>query len=485
MTTATEQLKTRLLAAPLGTLYSGKIPTSNGPLTFMRKTGTDQWLYFENGKPGYSISIGAALATFQRDKMGTVDGGTVIAPTRGGASPVTVGTTGLSAKESFTNAPAGTTWSGRDAKTGQLIKISKINDTRFTIANYKKEGGDYIGLIYSGAIDGALKYYNDTGKVVNTSNRPDWTISTKPTSEQPKDKVRRAADTNTTTPKPVDPPTGLQGQIDTVEAVATAQDQVQFQSAEDWRVRLALSPGDPNSGASSKYLYKADNPGVLRPLLDTDGVIFPYTPQIQLSYTAEYGQTRITHSNYLIHQYIGSSVEQVTITADFTCQDVYEANYLIAVIHFFRSMTKMFYGQDQFPVRGTPPPLCYMYGLGNFQFQAHPLAISGFTYTLPNDVDYIKTTAPESAGIITPSPLNGPSDNRLPPGIEVGGIPSPPEFTQTINPTLTTWVPTKISLSITALPMISRNQVSNNFSLKDYATGDLMLGTQRLGGGMW
>jgi hypothetical protein len=33
--------------------------------------------------------------------------------------------------------------------------------------------------------------------------------------------------------------------------------------------------------------------------------------------------------------------------------------------------------------------------------------------------------------------------------------------------------------------MMSRNQVSNNFSLKDYASGKLLNGINKPGGGMW
>ena len=105
----------------------------------------------------------------------------------------------------------------------------------------------------------------------------------------------------------------------------------------DWRVRLSLAP-------SANYLYKSAIPGILAPLVATDGVVFPYTPAINLSYVANYDGTHPTHTNYKINQYKNSSVEGITVTADFTCQDTFEANYLLACIHFFKSMTKMFYG---------------------------------------------------------------------------------------------------------------------------------------------
>jgi hypothetical protein len=75
--------------------------------------------------------------------------------------------------------------------------------------------------------------------------------------------------------------------------------------------------------------------------------------------------------------------------AQFTAQNTNEANYLLAVIHFFRSVTKMFYGSSD-PNRGSPPPLVFLTGLGSYQFAQHPCVVSSFTYNLPDGVDYIR-----------------------------------------------------------------------------------------------
>lgn len=269
--------------------------------------------------------------------------------------------------------------------------------------------------------------------------------------------------------------------------VAIQQDQIAFNARADWRVRLSLTD---DTGA--KYLYLADNAGILEPLKQTKGVIFPYTPQISVNYAANYSPTDLVHNNYKVYQYSGSSVDQVTITCDFTAQDDYEANYLLAVIHFFRSMTKMFYGKDQNPKRGTPPPLCYMFGMGNYQFAAHPLAITGFSYNLPNDVDYIKTVSGSVTGAkvatAQASKASTPADRLAGTGADKGGVQPAPVTKQpgySGEPGTVTWVPTKIQLSITCLPMMSRNQVSNKFSLKDYANGTLLNGIGKQGGGFW
>jgi hypothetical protein len=284
---------------------------------------------------------------------------------------------------------------------------------------------------------------------------------------------------------------GLVGEI--ARTIISPTQQAQEPSTDDWRVRLSLAPG-------ATYLYKDNTNPLLAPLRNTEGVIFPYTPTITVAYNANYNDTEIVHSNYKIYQYKNSSVDNITITCDFTAQDTYEANYMLAVIHFFRSATKMFYGQDQNPLAGTPPPLCFLYGLGAYQFDKHPLVISNFTYTLPNDVDYIRAGITSSpAGVLSPSQDedkdppnllerigNIGSIIRLAGRILPGGNPVPPVFSPpTSGSGEGTYVPTKITMTITALPVVSRNEISNNFSVKDYATGKLLRGSIRNGGGMW
>ena len=273
---------------------------------------------------------------------------------------------------------------------------------------------------------------------------------------------------------------------DATIASANAQDVSNFQAKEDWRVRLSLSPG-------SNYLYKSPSgAGILQPLVATDGVIFPYTPNIVVSYAAQYDPTTLTHSNYKIYQYSSSSVDSIAITAEFTAQDTAEANYLLAVIHFFKSVTKMFYGQDQDPQPGTPPPLCYLSGLGEFQFDAHPLAVTAFNYSLPTDVDYIRAgvgaagAAAQTAATMTVG--NNPSASVVrvtTSGLGAGGSALPPAFSASAPYSKPTYVPTRMQISITAVPIVTRYDISQKFSLKDYATGKLLQGTKRQGGGIW
>lgn len=280
--------------------------------------------------------------------------------------------------------------------------------------------------------------------------------------------------------------------IDSKISDNTGAQQYPLGSAPDWRVRLSLAEG-------TSFLYQ----GILAPLAPeptgTNGVIFPYTPNITVVYAANYESPDLTHSNYKIQQYKNSAVDQISIVCDFTAQDTKEAEYLLAVIHFFRTVTKMFYGQDTESVKaGTPPPLCFLHGLGAFQFDNHPLVITGFTYNLPNDVDYIRAKVEPLAGP-TLGPLDFLNDGsknflekvgaaiRLGAQILPGGRPPLPVFQAPNlgNGDGVTYVPTKIQIQITAVPIVTRNDISNNFNLADYASGELLRGSRRNGGGIW
>ena len=270
---------------------------------------------------------------------------------------------------------------------------------------------------------------------------------------------------------------------------------VPFAVAPDWRVRVSLAPG-------AKYFYNAKDAGILEPLRDTKGVIFPYMPKINVTYSASYSDAAVAHSNYKIHNYSGSSVDNVTITGVFTAQDDNEALYVLAVMHFFRSATKMFYGKDgggTNPPRGTPPPLVYLTGLGAYQFDNHPMVIQSFQLDLPDDVDYINAGGlyggMNLANYNKPSSNSGQTfqDDRLfTSNLEGGGGASKPNWRNNMSNLnsglgVITRIPTKMNMTITCLPIVTRNAISNNFSLAAYAKGDLLRGSEKsnIGGGIW
>ena len=260
---------------------------------------------------------------------------------------------------------------------------------------------------------------------------------------------------------------------------ATLEAQRKLINNGDWRVRLSLAP-------AADYLYNTPGDGtagILEPLRVTNGVLFPYTPQIDTQYRADYDSYSLTHSNYKGYFYKSSHTDAVNITATFTAQDTSEAEYLLAVIHFFRSVTKMFYGQD--PERGAPPPLVYLTGLGEYQFNGHPCVVTSFNYTLPADVDYIRARSKNVSysnllqrrdrQSLPTNLLTSALDRLFNAGVTKGAIPetqAPP----TLGLNSPTYVPTKMQITISLLPVQSRSQVSKQFSLKQFANGNLLKG---------
>lgn len=226
----------------------------------------------------------------------------------------------------------------------------------------------------------------------------------------------------------------------------------------DWRVKLALAP-------SADYLYKSQdatyNAHILHPLVATNGLVFPYTPGISISYNAAYDQPEIPHTNYKLQQYKNSDVSQISITADFTAQDEYEARYVLASQYFLKALTKMFYGADA--NAGMPPPLVFLSGYGDMQFKNQPLVISSVSFQYPQDVDYIFCgfdRIPTSASDV----------DRI--KLVSGGKYAPPVFRDRYT-TQDTRVPTKMQFTIQCLPVVSRQDMADNYTLENYLKGGM------------
>ncbi len=212
----------------------------------------------------------------------------------------------------------------------------------------------------------------------------------------------------------------------------------------DWRVRITLPK-------AAKIFYQHPNAtkSIMAPLVNS-GVIFPYTPQIQVTHMASYESQGLTHANYQSYFYKNSEVQQISISGDFTAQNHDEARYVLAVIYFFRAATKMFYGSDQDKTGnvGAPPPIVFLNGYGKNYFPNVPCVITNFQHTMPGDVDYIPVISPVAYG----SDIVTQQERR-------------PEETR---------IPTLSQLTVTLQPIYSRKNIYDNFSLDDFAQGKLL-----------
>jgi len=221
---------------------------------------------------------------------------------------------------------------------------------------------------------------------------------------------------------------------------------------DDWRVRISMAR------PTADLFYNRADSVILRPLAETSGVIFPYTPTLTVTHNARYGSTSLTHSNYSSYSYEGSEVAAINISGEFTVQNINEGLYLMAVIHFFRTVTKMFFGADQ--NAGSPPPLVFLDGFGPAYLPHVPCVVTAFSHTMPGEVDYVAIPV-------------GASINRS--GAVIG---SP---TQNVGGPVR--LPTSSTVNITLQPVYSKQNISRNFTLDRFSRGALIQnGNSPIGG---
>lgn len=133
-------------------------------------------------------------------------------------------------------------------------------------------------------------------------------------------------------------------------------------------------------------------PSLLDPIKNTSGVVFPYTPTLQVSHDANYGSFETVHSNYQTLFYTNTSNPTINVTATFTASDAAEALHTAGALHFFRTCTKMDFGEENrgaTGTAGTPPPVLLLSAYGILHAERIPVVIRNFSYTMPEDVDYV------------------------------------------------------------------------------------------------
>ena len=206
-------------------------------------------------------------------------------------------------------------------------------------------------------------------------------------------------------------------------------------NSDDWRVTVGLT-----SGFDLFYQNQGTDCGYLDPLKQTAGVMFPYTPALTTQFTTGYNQQKTTHSNYPAYFYESSEVAALSITGEFTVQNDWEANYLLACVYFFRTVSKMFYGSSS--NAGNPPPLLMLSGYGRAYLPDVPCVLTSFSHTMPAEVDYYAFKLPDRNGV--------PEEEMW-------------------------WerAPTSSQIQITLQPIYSRRQTAG-FNLEEFSAGRLL-----------
>ncbi len=216
-------------------------------------------------------------------------------------------------------------------------------------------------------------------------------------------------------------------------------------SNKDWRVRLQVPLGSPLES------FFFDNNDLLQPLRDSRGFFWPLTPTLIMQHSAQYNALAQVHSNYPAQAYQNSRADMINIIGEFPVQNQQDAKYWIAVVHFLRTATKMFFGSDEGldGLKGSPPPIMHLSGYGDHMFQKVPVVITTMNVELPAGVDYISTKQTDLY-------------NELPHSEEFA-----PDSMES-----QTWAPTLSNISVGLEPIYSRDAVSN-FSMSKFVRGEL------------
>jgi hypothetical protein len=233
---------------------------------------------------------------------------------------------------------------------------------------------------------------------------------------------------------------GLQNAISSVNSSATAVNPSASSStsASDDRVRIAYLPN--YTGGGEAY------PGIMAPLKQTQGLMFPYTPSIQVSQEVDYGNMQMTHSNTNYYYYSRSPNAQINITGKFTVQNQTEGAYAIAAIQFLRSVSKMNFGQAD-KNAGLPPPILTLTGYGDYMFKSIRVFVKTHSYNYDENMDTVKVNLSSSG-----------TTNTTTGGGASGSVRLPAMFTLTV--------------SLITQPTVK--MMRKDFSLEDYRSGKLL-----------
>ena len=161
----------------------------------------------------------------------------------------------------------------------------------------------------------------------------------------------------------------------------------------DTRIRLRAMRGQESQVYGDSGILT-----ILNPLTGgTNGLIFPYTPTIQVTHQTDYSSTQLVHANEDIDHYVRTPSVKISLTAKFTIQNQREGRYALAALHFFRTMSKMYFGQADVDTgrAGLPPPVLVFSGYGDYMFDNLPVIVLSHSYSFDDHMDTVIVNAAE------------------------------------------------------------------------------------------
>ena len=237
----------------------------------------------------------------------------------------------------------------------------------------------------------------------------------------------------------------------------TLQSNVGAPSAtEDWGVKLTLPATTYSELFGNSPIMDKESIGV------RNGMRWPVTPFINMSHSANYDSRAVIHNNYPYYAYQNSQIDQITISGSFPVNDQKSGLNFLGTLHFLRTVTKMYYGAESIN-QGNPPPVCRLNGYGDFVYKNVPVIITNFNVELREQIDYIGITVPtggQASEFTTIQDVTGMATAEDTRDAE--------ESSGSVN-----YVPTDSLIAVTCLQIYSRNKITNEFTLKKFAQGDL------------
>ena len=167
----------------------------------------------------------------------------------------------------------------------------------------------------------------------------------------------------------------------------------------DWRARLR-----PKRGGQSRFYAAQEGMSdyLMRPIKESNGLVWKYTPTVFTAASANYSSHTGQGMQYPVHSYENSTPPEITVTGDFTANDIYEARYLLAVMTFFKIATKADFGDIAVAKQtaGAPPPVLLFEYMGDHGFNKVPVVVSNYSLSLPNDVDYVPVVVGDTTSYV-------------------------------------------------------------------------------------
>lgn len=220
----------------------------------------------------------------------------------------------------------------------------------------------------------------------------------------------------------------------------------------DHRVRLSAFRGQ-----ELQVYGPADRSGnILEPLYATGGLMFPYTPTVAVSQDTTWQQADLEGVNYDILSFKSASSATLSVTGKFTVQNQREGRYLLAVIHFLRTVSKAYFGAQDVEAfatptatmdeavatvasggrAGLPPPVLLFSGYGNMMFNDLRVVVKSHSWSFDEAADLVRINLPAHGGVV--------------------------------------WLPPLMTINMTLAIQQNTDTLRNEFSLDKFRTGELL-----------